>query len=1523
MASTELVELGEETDEYTQTTSKLRDLIKGLTGFDIMVDDENFKDIYEIILGIGKEWDNLTDVEQASLGEALAGKRNANALYAVIGNLDTLEAAYESASNSAGSAAKEQENYSKSIQYSLDRLTASYEVLAADLLSSDFAKGIVEFLVSVVELLDGVVEHVGVLIPLLTTIGGLAIFKNLNNIKALSDLGKSLNTIASVTETVSTLQSAGTVSTKLLADAVSGLTAQEAASVLASNGVSEAMIAETIALKGVGTETAEQIARSATLTASQTVQKKTTFSLSSAYKGLASSLGLTTTAFTALLGVVAVATVAAVSIYEIAKANEKVAESAQELGAEFANTKSDIESYKEKVDELRDTINNSSDMDEVHDARAELLSIQTEMIEAYGVEAGEVIKLTDTLNDQADAWENLTTQQWNSIKNQFNANDTWNPFDDLNRYFHDASDNIDLMLDEMENASVTIQFDYDDIEIAKEIQSLYGLERGISAPGTYGLELTGSLSEVQDKLLEIQELLESTDGVSDKTLNKLTANANALSETMDAYGEFFSQYVYYERILKNDNYKNYLEEVTKAYEQYEEAYAENDEAAQQAAIKEIANLKNSILSAMMDDETLDSAEQSVLNFVDDLIPLVEDRVSSYQFELNIEANTDYIKDNILEAISKFDRAEDIPSVLSSYTSSTMTEEQKEAWTTLNEYAEDYGMTITEIIELLSKLGMIELSYDPNISKDIRDAASEINNRFVFGDTSDTSLTDRLNQILSNTITNSSVRRELNAFFEEMQIDTEEEYELWIDVASGCDTATEAMQKYRDAVAEVVNESAEAFSFDSISDAVSDMNDRLLPQFEKLGELYDEIFNGDNGFDLSGIDTSDLYSIEEAFSNLNESLEGISPPTDEIKAFLYTIGDSSSTAAEVQSAFNNLATAYFNAAVEAGNFSEENAAVLEQMLTEMGIANASEVVDYYEQVAMARKLAADNGKDLANMTAAEIEQFAQEVGASEETANALYILALKKIFLNENWINEETSVEQVLALAKAAGIATEAVTKLANVQAQISGIKANIANELKSGNPNTTNISSWEAQLAGLEQSAADYAKQIEEDINNVSVDVTFDVPKTSSGGGGSSASKAGKEDGEDYVDAFEEALKKLEEKRDAGLLTEREFLAEYKALIEKFFGTGLESPIAEEDLQAAQEYSDSLDDIYKSYNGINNMDRDFIAWDEDNIKQYSDFVIEQFGSIEEGMKELEGTWSTVMGGVENIDDVKIAFSNLLQTDHGLVPLTSDVLWDYIEEIYRKAIDENGVFDVEKFIQLDKAGSDREIYGQMEHVSNMIAAAEGQMLNGIKITADDVIAIGTPGEDLPEELESIFKGFSMHDIHANTLLKDYSDFLGQMEGQTEEFVKRMHDYFERLTTYYESVFSAIGTILSHRIDALEESKNNAVKAINKEKEAAAESYQAQIDYLDDLIDAKEAEIEALDDEIDRYQDQIDAIDDQIEALEDANEHRKQALDLQKSQIALEQAQNQRTKLVKFANYKRHYISQRARGRLRLR
>lgn len=73
-AKTELEKAGEDTDGMVESTSKLQALIKGMTGFDIMESDgKTFKDIYDIIIGIGEKWNDLSDIDRASLLEKLAG----------------------------------------------------------------------------------------------------------------------------------------------------------------------------------------------------------------------------------------------------------------------------------------------------------------------------------------------------------------------------------------------------------------------------------------------------------------------------------------------------------------------------------------------------------------------------------------------------------------------------------------------------------------------------------------------------------------------------------------------------------------------------------------------------------------------------------------------------------------------------------------------------------------------------------------------------------------------------------------------------------------------------------------------------------------------------------------------------------------------------------------------------------------------------------------------------------------------------------------------------------------------------------------------------------------------------------------------------------------------------------------------------------------------------------------------------------------------------------------------------------
>lgn len=178
-SETELKEMGEDTDGLVTSTSKLQALVKGITGFDIMKDKDTYKDIYDIVLGIGEKWKDLSDIDRASLLEALAGKQQSNALAAALSNIDILKKSYEEATNAEGSAREENEEYSKSIQASIDLAQAKLEQLANDTLNSNFLKGAIDAGGKLIEVLDGIVKSGNAIPTLLAAIGAGLSFKNI------------------------------------------------------------------------------------------------------------------------------------------------------------------------------------------------------------------------------------------------------------------------------------------------------------------------------------------------------------------------------------------------------------------------------------------------------------------------------------------------------------------------------------------------------------------------------------------------------------------------------------------------------------------------------------------------------------------------------------------------------------------------------------------------------------------------------------------------------------------------------------------------------------------------------------------------------------------------------------------------------------------------------------------------------------------------------------------------------------------------------------------------------------------------------------------------------------------------------------------------------------------------------------------------------------------------------------------------------------------------------------------------
>lgn len=182
---------------------------------------------------------------------------------------------------------------------------------------------------------------------------------------------------------------------------------------------------------------------------------------------------------------------------------------------------------------------------------------------------------------------------------------------------------------------------------------------------------------------------------------------------------------------------------------------------------------------------------------------------------------------------------------------------------------------------------------------------------------------------------------------------------------------------------------------------------------------------------------------------------------------------------------------------------------------------------------------------------------------------------------------------------------------------------------------------------------------------------------------------------------------------------------------------------------ASKSYYDTVttNQKYQKYGNIDNTDRGVIRWNKENLQKYSQFAEEN------GV--TEGNYSTVLGSAKEFNKVgEIAYTPMLQTENGVVPLTSSEIGKYLNDVIQKASKMDGGATPENILKVDAEGITETVAGETIKVQDMIAAVEGQIKDGAALTAADVAAIsGYSTQELQDEFGEVSKyvGYSMHDI----------------------------------------------------------------------------------------------------------------------------------------------------------------------------
>lgn len=303
---------------------------------------------------------------------------------------------------------------------------------------------------------------------------------------------------------------------------------------------------------------------------------------------------------------------------------------------------------------------------------------------------------------------------------------------------------------------------------------------------------------------------------------------------------------------------------------------------------------------------------------------------------------------------------------------------------------------------------------------------------------------------------------------------------------------------------------------SITKTIDQLNTQLKPAFDSLQSAYKDIFDDDGTFQLNSIDIlSTCDTIKSKLDELNK-IEGITVDYTAFEDFVRVLNNTESTEQDVETAFDSLATSITQAALTGA----EDFETMKSALEDLGVAN-SEMVAFDALISNIEALK-EAGLDLSEATYDDIEAFVKGIGITENYSQAVNLLKIQKILCAENPLSTTADIQNLYNLAQAAGIATNAIRALMTL---------NTAYTKASAEGNTLAATAIKGQMELVK-------KQVMDQFANLGSDVDF----SNIGGGTKSASKAGSSAGDAYVDAFEEELKALEDLRNNGLISEKEYL---------------------------------------------------------------------------------------------------------------------------------------------------------------------------------------------------------------------------------------------------------------------------------------------------------------------------------------------------------------------------------------------
>ena len=429
-------------------------------------------------------------------------------------------------------------------------------------------------------------------------------------------------------------------------------------------------------------------------------------------------------------GVMILLTLAIQGIAELLQQSEKAREQAYNAALELQEETAGIADYKSQISALRAELNDVNTSEErSHEIKQELLSMQTELVEQYGAQLGAIDLVNGSLEKQLSMLDQINKNanlQW-KMENHDGITEALNDIhtnlsDDNHTGINGTYADLHMTLDTRFDATM----EEETLAYKNAIANFITQRLGGSVSNTNAIFNVKTKAELKEQLEALYAFVENYGRT-----HKIDTSA-VLGGISDAYNYWFDErYEKNKEIVEqwaaveaseNAAYSEIYKEAIASQQQYEDALASGDAHAQEQVIDNMTDLYARFTQEkkkwLQPDAfgNVDQEAAAVAEYFQTLFDSWDTLTVTARVKFDLEDNKDGLQDTLKEQIKAVFGDENVTDAdlyellenaqYYSYTPDG-TNKQAELLHTMRSAAQEYGIEVEELIELLRELKIVQ------------------------------------------------------------------------------------------------------------------------------------------------------------------------------------------------------------------------------------------------------------------------------------------------------------------------------------------------------------------------------------------------------------------------------------------------------------------------------------------------------------------------------------------------------------------------------------------------------------------------------------------------------------------------------------------------------------------------------------------------------------------------------------------------------------------------------------------------